>query len=1035
MASASTHDWIHTLALRDRLGTQDLVLQGESTPETPHAGAIEACFERLGLSGVLIIGSVPTIGFLDQPDLDQAQISRIHRALWNQGLMSILIVSLPSEFRVYTLWEPPFSADVHPDTLDRLVIEVLKAGTDALRLQTLIAEIECGRYFEEHRPFFRENARIDSTLLSNLEETVRRLRKRGLDAEAARAVLLQVIFISYLEDRRIVDDVYYRNHVRAKGVASLADIFKLRSLNALDALFRRLRRDFNGDIFYGPCSFGPEKGPRLSRDHLEVLDEFRSGLIELATGQMRFWPFDFSYVPVELISSIYDRFLNEQDSDRRSFGSYFTPTFLADITVEQAWGVLQQKRRNTGVLRVLDPACGSGIFLVRVFQRMIRAWRVQHSDASPPWRTLKYFLSGLYGIDKQADAVRISVFSLYIALLEEVEPPAIVELLRKGRILPRLFDKTLLTGDFFNPNLRLGQFDLVIGNPPWISRNSAAAESALAWCEQRDLPMPQKEIAWAFIWKTQVHARRAGTVGLLLPAMGILHNHTEAAQQARSRWLRMSKFVRVVNFSDVRFQLFEDADRPTILAILGSGTTEAYQFQYWCPKATRILSAAKILVISAADQWTVDSHTAACERFFWKRRLWASGRELRLLDWLLELPPLRRLVSSFRTQRDTGVDTERNSWTIGQGFQELHTERAKGALHGSTIEPLLTGIPFLDTAYFQAWVIPTVASKPWQSSRVRRAGFVPGYFGPRILVIKGVQPKTGLIRASYVEQDFPFRHSIQAIKFPASEKPRAKLLTAILNSDLAAWFLFHISASLGIERSEVHIEELLELPFPDPPDLSREASGIAQAIVAAVDALLASKDRLFAPDTTQEIQQINRMVCRYFGLSADETTIVEEGVRKVIPSVQPRRRVETALLREVSSTEDTEYAKTLIATLEQWLEPGTRLQAVLLGEKAPVRAVQLRFAKEENGEPIIVNRSSDALMEAIHEFRSCLPLRRTRNIYFNANLKVFAHDALLLVKPSDARFWLRTSALNDADEIAGDLLIERHREQLSQSDR
>src|SRR5207244_12180238 len=107
------------------------------------------------------------------------------------------------------------------------------------------------------------------------------------------------------------------------------------------------------------------------------------------------------------------------------------------------------------------------------------------------------------------------------------------------------------------------------------------------------------------------------------------------------------------------------------------------------------------------------------------------------------------------------------------------------------------------------WTIPTVTSEPWSFPQVRRAGFVPGYFGPRILVIKGVQRKTGLIRAAYVEQDFSFRHSIQAITFPPEQKATATLLTAILNSQLAAWFLFHISASLGTERAEVHIHGLL----------------------------------------------------------------------------------------------------------------------------------------------------------------------------------------------------------------------------------
>ena len=1033
MASTSPQNWIKQLGLEDRLGTRDLILRGDSISESSHAGAIESCFRRLDLSGVVMVGSVPTIGFLDQFTLDQNQIDRVHRALWNQGLLSILIVSLPSEVRIYTLWEPPTEDSGVPTDLDRLVVEVLHSSADALRMRMLVAEIESGRYFEGHQSFFRESARVDSTLLSNLAEAERRLRNRGLDSTAARAVLLQIIFISYLEDRRIVDRAYYRDRVRIGDLGSFVEILKQNSFSTLRALFRRLRRDFNGDIFYGPCSFGPDKGPELSQEHIEILADFRSGGFELATGQLRFWPFDFSYVPVELISSIYDRFLNQQDSDRRSFGSYFTPTFLADLAVDQGWEALGRKLGEDLNILVLDPACGSGIFLVRVFQRMTRAWRGQHRNASPPWRTLKAFLSRLHGIDKQADAVRISVFSLYIALLEEVEPPAIVELLRVGRILPRLFGRTLLEADFFSPKLKWGRYDFVIGNPPWVSRNSSAAESALAWCEKHGFPMPQKEVAWAFVWKAQAHTKRRGTVALLLPAMGILHNHTEAAQQARRLWLRAARLTKVINFSDVCFQLFEDADRPTVLAIYSPTTDESYEFQYWCPKATRILSAAKILVVSPTDQWVADSKTAGTEGFFWKRRIWAGGRELRLLDLLMDFRKLGELVSSYRDRHGGYLKQSRESWTIGQGFQELHPDRARGSLHGFTTEPLLTRIPFLDSSSFQPWTIPTVTSEPWSFPQVRRAGFVPGYFGPRILVIKGVQRKTGLIRAAYVEQDFSFRHSIQAITFPPEQKATAKLLTAILNSQLAAWFLFHISASLGTERAEVHIQELLELPFPQPSELSTEAARTAEQIVQIVDQLVARKDEFFVPDTASQIQQINRLVCQFFGLTEHEVTILEEGVTKVIPSMQPRRGVDTPLLREAGRPEEVDYANTLISALQQWLKGRRRLQATLLGAESPWRAIQLRFVDDAANQPVVVNQDPSALIEAIHQFMAALPAQHTRNFYFATKLKVFIGDTLTLVKPLDSRFWLRTAALNDADEIVADLLMERQEEAVLQS--
>src|SRR6266446_3547019 len=115
----------------------------------------------------------------------------------------------------------------------------------------------------------------------------------------------------------------------------------------------------------------------------------------------------------------------------------------------------------------------------------------------------------------------------------------------------------------------LPQFDLLLGNPPWVSRRSDRTRSALDWCKLHDYPAPGGEIAWAFLWKAAHHLTADGRIALLLPAMGILLNHSQEAIDARQRWIEGVKLIRVINFADVCFQLFDGADRPTILALYG----------------------------------------------------------------------------------------------------------------------------------------------------------------------------------------------------------------------------------------------------------------------------------------------------------------------------------------------------------------------------------------------------------------------------------------------------------------------------------
>ena len=159
----------------------------------------------------------------------------------------------------------------------------------------------------------------------------------------------------------------------------------------------------------------------------------------MAEGQLRFWVYNFKHIPIELISAVYDRFLGEREAERREHGAYYTPMFLADCVVSQAWETLSASAKEKG--EFLDPACGSGVFLVRSFQRLCENWRERHNGRTIRWDSLKNILLRLHGWDLNGGAVRIAVFSLYIALLEQVDPPDIRQLIKKGKILPSFGEK------------------------------------------------------------------------------------------------------------------------------------------------------------------------------------------------------------------------------------------------------------------------------------------------------------------------------------------------------------------------------------------------------------------------------------------------------------------------------------------------------------------------------------------------------------------------------------------------------------------
>ena len=199
--------------------------------------------------------------------------------------------------------------------------------------------------------------------------------------------------------------------------------------------------------------------------------------------------------------------------------------------------------------RFLDPACGSGVFLVRSFQLLCEYWRDNHRTHTIRWDSLLKILSRLRGCDINDCAVRVAVFSLYVALLQEVKPPDIRLLTKRRKLLPELWGRTLRAQDFFRVSSEDLHADVIVGNPPWSSRRGAD-RSSVTWCREHQLPMPSNEDAWAFVWKSLRHLREHGVVAFLLPAMGFLHNHALTAIEARMRLIGDARIHRIINFSD-----------------------------------------------------------------------------------------------------------------------------------------------------------------------------------------------------------------------------------------------------------------------------------------------------------------------------------------------------------------------------------------------------------------------------------------------------------------------------------------------------
>jgi hypothetical protein len=451
----------------------------------------------LKVSGILTLNGVPTVYVSERPrPLPPAQAAEVQRVFWNQGLATIFLLREPGRVRVFSaLCRPLAPVDASEDRITRdLLVENIELATQAVwhvRALRLYEELANGRYYARFPLKFDSGQSVDAYLLGNLQALRDKLTTGSgkLTVEQAHAFLGRVLFTCYLTDRKIIRLEDYA--IGAQSGDALRDVLEKlspdRTVSVLyDKLFRKLRQQFNGSMFDADLE---TEQSALRPEHITLLRLFLAGG-QVRSGQdaLGFAAYDFAHIPVETISSIYETFLEREDvKGKKALGAYYTPRLLAELTIDLALrgrGELAEAR-PLSELRYLDPACGSGIFLVLVFNRLVAEWEAAQAPRRQPTvseraEALEARLARLRGVDRNPTACRITCFSLYLAFLDQFTPADLREVLEQAgwKKLPNLLVAegakpaalpVVWHRDFLSLPARWDSgeaFDVVLGNHP-----------------------------------------------------------------------------------------------------------------------------------------------------------------------------------------------------------------------------------------------------------------------------------------------------------------------------------------------------------------------------------------------------------------------------------------------------------------------------------------------------------------------------------------------------------------------------------------
>lgn len=715
--------------------------------------------------------------------LDDDEFAKLHRRLWSWG--GVPLVYRKTRGRVDLLrcaHGPDFVGEegrtrYHAfDTLDLLaaIDEAVPAPWwDATLLRSGAlwdAPKVCGTLLSAGRSSARTLVKAIADLDTDLD------RRRVLPERLRRRLLVLSLLIAYLEDREVLGPKLFDRCKR--GASRFFQV--LADGEGLVRLLVELERRFNGDVFH----MTPDEQAKLQETkQLGRFAELVEGRTD-STGQISLWRlYSFRDLPVELISHVYQHFVREERS------AIYTPPFLVRLMLEEALGWVRLDRLAAENEAVLDPSCGSGVFLVEAYKRMILHWRYRNGWTRPDVATLRRLVLRVRGVDINPDAVELAAFSLCLAMCESLD----TETLRNTtQIFPKLRDRSLFSLCFFEAKASeaLGNdVGVVLGNPPFESKLATpGARESYKRYQQAHGKMPDKQVAFLFLHECLGLLRPSGVL-CMLQNNGMLY--TFGAEQFRRRLFEAWDVREVLDFTSIR-GLFGAADPRVVAVVIEAQPPSGRQVLHATFRRTGRVVAEQGFDLDYYDMHWLPHVQLLDDDAVWRGNLVGGGR---VVD----------LVARLRTMRTVGAFADaRDGWNIGQGFIRGGSRGGRPAAH-------LVGKPLLPSEALTLGgldesQLSVVADRPIEEPRSEAQ-----FTSPMLLVRLHADLQHHLETQRYLT----YTDQIAGVCAPKSDLPELRRLRKWLRDEARPLRAYVAATSRKLQRAPAIMKADIEaLPYP-----------------------------------------------------------------------------------------------------------------------------------------------------------------------------------------------------------------------------
>lgn len=953
----------------------------------------------------------------------ETEAREIHRRVWNQNAVPFLIVVSTGWVRLYPGFR--FERDVRGDVLQGALQVLDNFNRVVGHLSALQAEsVDSGSMWKELGSSVTPEKRVDLQLLANLRDLDSWLRHDGVtDRRLAHGMIGKFVYIHYLRQRKILSD----NRLEEWGIDPGCIFGHSARLNSFLDLVQHVDDWLNGSVFPLSQAKIREFGAERIR---KVASVFQGE--EAVSGQLPLFDvYDFSFIPVETLSVIYEHFLHDTvhpsgESEGETRSAYYTPVPLVNFMLDK----LDSKKQLEQGMRVLDPSCGSGAFLVQCYRKLIERRRQELGRRLRPAELGRLLTNHIFGIDVDEDACQIAELSLALTLLEYVNPPDLTETEFK---LPVLRGSNIFSSNTFDnnapwyQNARKRPFQWIVGNPPWkdLKPKELDETDQLAWqwmeTNRKECPVGGNQLAEAFAWRASEFLDPAGCAALLLPAMTLFKYEST---EFRKVFLKQHQLWSVGNFANLTNVLFgRRATLPAaaffyaVKSVASQSDDSDSLIEMYSPliandPATQMgrRSGRKEIwniVVNASDVREVDYREVADgQPLAWKIAMWGSSADTRLL---------RTTQNRFSS---IGTFEKEKALVISQGPEFIAAEDANpnNAERHSELAGKRTIIVEKLKGRRYLFRFPSVVLKELDGSETflsKRAGITL-----KLSVCRSPHVIVGASRnfAVYSNEFLVVPSRQIGIYSPTKNRSLLQALALYLNSDFVAYHQFLTTTQAGVQKSISTLQALrsLPLPFQTSAELTRW-----DELYDRISRETRDEDDFDQPDLTRDL---NELTFDSLKLSARGRAAVHDLVR--VRFGLTRGKTGDSAVGSPARDELEMYGRMLRSELDTFVgkSSSTRHQVeILFGDGSGLIAVTLVPAATDP-QPVRVCDASDQAAESLAKARSYLTERRSQWLYFNRNLRVYDGSRTYILKPLQHLHWTKTQAMQDAGEIIADSL-------------